>query len=122
MAASNRKRKGKHKKRQSGIAAMNHPLRRIILRHFIEQQETGNSATNPAGLRDKLGAPLANISYHFRVLNECDLIVLVEESPVRGAVKHMYKATTHVKQRWVRDLLSIYEGPDRLELDNLKTT
>lgn len=70
---------------QQMIRALAHPLRVELLR----QLEKGPSG--PKRLSDRIGEPLANVSYHTRVLLKCGLIELVETIPRRGAVEHIYK-------------------------------
>ncbi|HEX8751845.1 MAG TPA: helix-turn-helix domain-containing protein [Solirubrobacterales bacterium] len=69
------------------MAALRHPLRRTIL----EELAGGRTVGSPRELADDLGAPLSNVSYHFRVLAECDAIDLVRTRQVRGSVQHFYR-------------------------------
>jgi DNA-binding transcriptional ArsR family regulator len=70
------------------IKALSHPLRQRIL-HSL-----GEGVASPSELSRKLGEPLGNVSYHVKILGECDAIELVKTAPVRGAVEHFYRATT----------------------------
>lgn len=70
------------------IKALGHPLRQRIL-HSL-----GEGVASPSELSKKLGEPLGNVSYHVKILTECDAIELVRTAPVRGAVEHFYRATT----------------------------
>ena len=70
---------------QQMVRALAHPLRVEILR----QLEEGPSG--PKRLADRIGEKLGNVSYHMKVLLECDCIELVETIPQRGAVEHIYK-------------------------------
>lgn len=65
--------------------ALAHPLRVEILR----QLEKGPSS--PTQLADCIGDHLSNVSYHTKVLLECECIELVEIIPRRGAVEHIYR-------------------------------
>jgi DNA-binding transcriptional ArsR family regulator len=47
---------------------------------------------SPRQLSEMLNHDLSNVSYHVRVLEELDLIELVREESVRGAVAHFYRA------------------------------
>jgi hypothetical protein len=38
------------------------------------------------------GISASNLNYHFRVLEDCDCIELVERIPVRGTVKNIYRS------------------------------
>lgn len=70
---------------QNLVQALAHPLRVEILR----QLEKG--AGSPKELADRTGQQLANVSYHVRVLRECECIELVRTEPRRGAVEHFYR-------------------------------
>jgi DNA-binding transcriptional ArsR family regulator len=69
------------------IKALGHPLRQRIL------YTLGEGVASPSELSRKLGEPLGNVSYHVKILAECDAIELVKTAPVRGAVEHFYQAT-----------------------------
>jgi len=69
------------------IKALSHPLRQRIL------YTLGEGIASPNELSKKLGEPLGNVSYHVKILAECDAIELVKTAPVRGAVEHFYRAT-----------------------------
>ncbi|HEX7060280.1 MAG TPA: winged helix-turn-helix domain-containing protein [Solirubrobacterales bacterium] len=69
------------------IRALGHPLRQRIL-HAL-----GEEVASPSELSRKLGARLGNVSYHVKILFECQAIELVKTAPVRGAVEHFYRAT-----------------------------
>lgn len=68
------------------VKAFAHPLR---VRIFALLQERRAS---PAQLAARLGARLGTVAYHVRTLHQLGLIELVEESRVRGAVAHHYRA------------------------------
>ena len=68
------------------VKAMSHPLRVRIL--AILQQRTAS----PNALAQICGATLGTTSYHVRTLHRLGLIKLVDETRVRGAVEHHYKA------------------------------
>ena len=70
---------------QKLVNALAHPLRVEILR----QLEEGPSS--PKQLADRTGEKLASVSYHVRVLLDCECIELLETIPRRGAVEHVYK-------------------------------
>ena len=67
------------------VRALAHPLRVEILR----QLEEGPSG--PKRISDRIGEPLANVSYHVKVLLDYEFIELVETIPARGAVEHIYQ-------------------------------
>jgi DNA-binding transcriptional ArsR family regulator len=85
------------------FTALGHPLRRRILRTMIA---TGGE-TSPRQLSSRLGEPLSALSYHVRVLAECETIELLRTSQVRGSTQHFYRA--RVKARWARTALRATE-------------
>jgi len=68
------------------IKAMGHPLRQRILIALNRR------VASPSELSKELGEPLGNVSYHVKILAQCDAIELVRTAPVRGAVEHFYRA------------------------------
>jgi len=68
------------------ISALNHPLRRRILRSLHESGER----SSPARLRERLGAELSCVSYHVTVLVGFGVLKSAGEQPVRGAIEHFY--------------------------------
>jgi DNA-binding transcriptional ArsR family regulator len=56
--------------------------------------------TSPSDFSRETGEDLSKVSYHFRVLRDKDYLELVEEVPVRGSTKHMYRAT---RRAYVKD-------------------
>jgi Helix-turn-helix domain len=68
------------------IKAIDHPLRKDVL--AILQSEV----SSPNRMANALKEPLANVSYHTKVLFESDCIELVKTVPRRGAVEHFYRA------------------------------
>src|ERR1700709_2845042 len=67
--------------------ALAHPLRARIL------QRLGERVASPGDLALELGAPLAVVSYHVRMLRDYDCVELVRTEPRRGALQHFYRAT-----------------------------
>jgi DNA-binding transcriptional ArsR family regulator len=86
------------------FTALGHPLRRRILRSMI----AGQRETSPRQLSTRLDEPLSALSYHVRVLAECEAIELVRTSQVRGSTQHFYRA--RVKARWARTALRATGG------------
>jgi DNA-binding transcriptional ArsR family regulator len=68
------------------VKAMSHPLRIRILAMLDERQASPNQ------LAGWLGASLGTVAYHVRTLLQLGLIELVDETRVRGAVEHHYRA------------------------------
>jgi DNA-binding transcriptional ArsR family regulator len=68
------------------VKAMSHPLRVRILAMLDERKASPNE------LSGWLGASLGVVAYHVRTLDKLGLIELVDETRVRGAVEHHYRA------------------------------
>ena len=68
------------------VKAMSHPLRVRILAMLDERKASPNQ------LAGWLGASLGTVAYHVRTLEQLGLIDLVDETRVRGAVEHHYRA------------------------------
>jgi DNA-binding transcriptional ArsR family regulator len=80
----------KVKQRKAGcgrVAAMAHPVRAATLRYLHS-----HGTANPQEVADALGEDVSNVSYHMKRLVELDCAELVSLEPVRGAVKHIYRA------------------------------
>ena len=74
--------------------ALGHPLRREILRTMLASA----AEISPRELSGKLDEPLSALSYHVRVLAECDAVELVRTRQIRGSTQHFYRAV--VKEPW----------------------
>lgn len=85
------------------LVALRHPLRRQILRTMAAEE-----SISPRDLATKLDRPLSNVSYHVRVLAECDAVTLVGTKPVRGSMQHFYSAA--VEAPWAREILGLGEN------------
>jgi DNA-binding transcriptional ArsR family regulator len=67
--------------------ALSHPMRARILAILNER------VASPNELAKELGEGLSQVSYHVKVLSDCECIELVRTEPRRGAVEHYYRAT-----------------------------
>src|SRR5882757_2647250 len=47
---------------------------------------------SPVEIAQEIGKDVGHVGYHVRKLLQLDLIELVDERPVRGAVEHFYRA------------------------------
>ena len=68
------------------IRALGHPVRVEILEILNERE------ASPTELRRLLGGTLNLINYHLKVLQDCGCVEVSRTEPVRGAVKHFYRA------------------------------
>lgn len=73
------------------VKALAHPLRVSIL-GVLEDREA-----SPSELAEELRAPLGNVSYHVRILDNLELIKLTKKRPRRGAIEHYYRARGRVR-------------------------
>jgi predicted ArsR family transcriptional regulator len=87
------------------LHALNHSIRRRILRLLEERGETG--VLSPVEAADSLDLSLTTVAYHFRVLVATDAIEEVDRRQVRGTIQHFFQpATTLRKAGWVREALA----------------
>ncbi|HEY0391309.1 MAG TPA: helix-turn-helix domain-containing protein [Solirubrobacterales bacterium] len=86
------------------FTALGHPLRRRILRKMIEQ----GGEISPLELSASLDEPLSALSYHVRVLVECEAIRLVRMKQVRGSTQHFYRLA--IRAQWARTALRTNKG------------
>lgn len=68
------------------VKALSHPLRVRILAILDERKASPNQ------LAGWLGASLGTVAYHVRTLEKFGLVELVDETRVRGAIEHHYRA------------------------------
>ena len=89
MAPKTKAKKGESRSKldQRLIKALAHPLRADILAVLNER------VASPNELAKGFGEGLSQVSYHVKVLHECDCLELVKTEPRRGAVEHYYRAT-----------------------------
>jgi len=85
--------------------ALGHAMRRRILRAMLE---TGGEVS-PRELSVKLSEQLSALSYHVRVLAECEAIELVRTEQIRGSTQHFYLPA--VRANWVITALEAGEEP-----------
>ena len=100
------------------FSALNHPLRRAILRIFAKRSK--QEPISPKDVADQLGLILSNVSYHIRFLMEAGALTLVNTEQVRGSVRHLYEAGASLAERWVRDLLDLTEEQDVEAIEELR--
>jgi DNA-binding transcriptional ArsR family regulator len=69
------------------VRAMGHPVRNDALSILNER------VASPNEISKELGESVGHVSYHIKVLKECECIELVDTAPRRGAMEHYYRAT-----------------------------
>jgi hypothetical protein len=76
------------------IKAIDHPLRRCILRAFSNEGERLSPIEISRGLvARELTAPLGSVAYQVRVLHRLSAVKPTGERRVRGAVQRFYEST-----------------------------
>ncbi|MGN6814919.1 MAG: hypothetical protein ACTHK3_02400 [Solirubrobacterales bacterium] len=94
----------KHDPNQALLDALRNPLRRNLLRRYVESAEM-LSPKELAGLEKK---SLSGVSYHVRVLAKCGAIEEAGDRRVRGSIEHFYLPTDLVKETpWVLATLGL---------------
>lgn len=68
------------------VKALSHPVRVEILELLNERE------ASPVEMKRSLGGTLNLINYHLKVLVDCGCVEISRTEPVRGAVKHFYRA------------------------------
>lgn len=69
------------------VRALGHPVRVYALSILNER------VASPNEISKELGESVGHVSYHIKVLKECECIELVDTAPRRGAMEHYYRAT-----------------------------
>jgi DNA-binding transcriptional ArsR family regulator len=72
---------------QRVVRAMGHPVRVQALIILNER------VASPNEISKELDQTVGHVSYHIKVLKECECIELVDTAPRRGAMEHYYRAT-----------------------------
>jgi DNA-binding transcriptional ArsR family regulator len=92
-ATTKAKRKNEKTSRHRGtvdqrlVRALGHPVRVQALVILNER------VASPNEISKELGQSVGHVSYHIKVLKECECIELVDTAPRRGAMEHYYRAT-----------------------------
>jgi DNA-binding transcriptional ArsR family regulator len=85
------------------IAALNHPLRRRILRAYLDGDFRTASSTQ---LAVAMGLPLGNVAYHVKTLSRLGVLRLVRSEKVRGAEERFYAVGLESQADCVRNILN----------------
>ena len=81
---------------------MNHPLRRTILRRFLD-----GPSTSPVAIARELDGSLNLISYHVKILATNGVIRQVKTEPRRGALEHFFEPSLGSHAGWVEKILAL---------------
>jgi DNA-binding transcriptional ArsR family regulator len=73
---------------QRVVKALGHPVRIQALTILNER------IASPSEISKELNQTVGHVSYHIKVLKECECIELVDTAPRRGAMEHYYRATS----------------------------
>lgn len=98
------------------VRALGHPVRVQALEILNER------VASPNEISKELGQSVGHVSYHIKVLKECECIELVDTAPRRGAMEHYYRATDRAflnADQWVELPESIRPGLSASGLKNL---
>lgn len=97
------------------VRALGHPVRVQSLVILNER------VASPNEISKELGQTVGHVSYHIKVLKECECIELVDTAPRRGAMEHYYRATDRAfldAEEWAQLPKSIRPG---MSASGLKT-
>lgn len=108
---------GKPPAEEDLISALDHHLRRQILRviHSRGRPSSPCELEELLNLGGRLGSKLSMVSYHVTVLSRYNAISLAGTRPARGAVEHFY-ASTVADVLWLRGLLDRTREADKAKL------
>lgn len=95
------------------ISALNHPLRRRILRAFLDGEFEMASSTQLANL---IGVPLGNVAYHVKTLSRFGLLRLTDRNKVRGAEECFYAICIDEQTECLRSVLESCRAADEVAL------
>jgi DNA-binding transcriptional ArsR family regulator len=80
---------GPSREAMKAARVLSSPMRVRILNRLNGPSRT----VSPKTFAEEIGENLGSVSYHFRVLEKCEWIALVDEHQRRGATEHVYAAT-----------------------------
>jgi DNA-binding transcriptional ArsR family regulator len=81
-------------KYQALIEALGHPIRRRVLRRYLES----SARLSPKELADSEKLSLSLVGYHVRRLQRLGAVELVGHRQRRGACQHFYRPTSPVRK------------------------
>jgi predicted transcriptional regulator len=86
----------------SVITALNHPIRRTILRRFLD-----GPPTSPVGLAREMDGSLNLIAYHVKILAQNGVVRQVKTEQRRGALEHFFEPSLGSHAEWVEEILAL---------------
>jgi len=101
---------------QRVVRAMGHPVRVQALVILNER------VASPNEIAKELDQTVGHVSYHIKVLKECECIELVDTAPRRGAMEHYYRATDRAflnSEEWATLPASLRPGISASGIDNI---
>lgn len=84
------------------ITALNHPIRRKLLRRFLD-----GPPTSPVGLAREMGGSLNLIAYHVKILASNGVVREVKTERRRGALEHYFEPSLGSHAEWVEKILAL---------------
>jgi DNA-binding transcriptional ArsR family regulator len=90
------------------INAVGHPLRRRIIRAYLDEAVECPSAGELAGAMDQRAAQVA---YHLKTLAKCDILRPVQSADGRAEEPH-YGWALGVEADWLRLILEVWSESD----------
>jgi DNA-binding transcriptional ArsR family regulator len=79
------------------------------MRRSILKEMQGEEEISPRELSHRMEISLSKLSYHVRVLVECEAITLVRTQPVRGSMQHFYRFA--IQTAWPYGILGLQPPP-----------
>jgi DNA-binding transcriptional ArsR family regulator len=101
---------------QRVVRALGHPVRVQALVILNER------VASPNEIAKELGESVGHVSYHIKVLKECECIELVDTAPRRGAMEHYYRATDRAflsSDEWAALPASLRPGISASGIENI---
>jgi predicted transcriptional regulator len=89
------------------IMALNHPLRRQILRRFKR-----DGVASSTQLSKSLRVSTSNVVYHVNILADLHILSLVSIGRVRGAKEHFYRSNFDDQEEWAKTALEASREKD----------
>jgi hypothetical protein len=87
------------------ITALNHPLRRTLLRRYLD-----GPPTSPVALARELDESLNLIAYHVKILATNGVVRQVKTERRRGALEHYFEPSLGSHAGWVEKVLALPDG------------